>query len=170
MKRFPLLFVLAAACGGSQNTGPVTGAHDASVRHYPVTVVEAHAALVDVLTKKYGAIASDDGLHVVARPACRDTDGDPCAYFKHDPVNAGGSSAAFTAGASSTETTGHYWFQVDGVVAGSDSDVQIELGGEAKDFKDKIFATGAPGSPAWMPHEVDEVRVAIDHALAPAPR
>src|SRR5579862_9727974 len=43
---------------------------------------------------------------------------------------------------------------------------QIQISGHAKDRDEHEFALGAPGSPAWMPHEVDEVRVAVDRALA----
>jgi hypothetical protein len=166
MHRPAILFVLAAACGGRQNTGPVAGAHEAMARHYPVTVVQAHTALVDVLTKKYGAIATDDGLHVVARTVCRDTDGDRCAQYTDQPLNAGGPSAMFSNSAPSTVRVGHYWFQVAAGVVGSDGDVQIQLGARAKDFHEQQIDSSAPGAPAWMPHEVDEIQVAVDHALA----
>jgi hypothetical protein len=65
-----------------------------------------------------------------------------------------------------TTVVGHYWFQAYAGVVGTDGDVQIQLGGHAKDFKNNLFEIGAAGSPAWMPHEVDEVRIAVDHALA----
>ena len=110
MNRVAVLLVLAAACGGSQNVGPVPGAHEAFERHYPVTIAQAHAALVQVV--------------------------------------------------------GHYELQVFAGVVGTDGDAQIQLGGYAKDFDDHVFAIGAPGSPAWMPHEVDLVRVAVDKELA----
>jgi hypothetical protein len=173
MKRFTLLCVLAAACGGSQNTGPVAGAREAAARHYAVTVDRARAAVVEVLKTKYGRIAKDDGFQVTARSVCRDIDGDPCTEFPHreqsagqqDPLSVGPTAASGTP-RTTTETTGHYTFQVFASAMGTDGDVQIQIGGEAKDFEDHEFASDAAGSPAWMPHEVDEVRVAVDHALA----
>jgi hypothetical protein len=177
MHRLAVFFALAAACGGSHNVGPVAGAHEAFERHYDVTVVEAHAALLEVLKEKYGGIVEDDGVHVIASAACRDTDGDPCAMFprnpsavgmrnRKEPLDVGPLSGQVAGYGGPSETTGHYWFQIYAGVAGADGDIQIQLGGHAKDFKEHEFAIGAPGSPGWMPHEVDEIRVAVDRELA----
>jgi hypothetical protein len=177
MRTIGLLLVLAA-CGGSQNTGPVPGAREARDRHYPVTIEQAHSALRAVLKQRYG-IKSDDGRHIIPFADCRDSDGDECTYF---PGSSGGPSFGANAqiggptasGPGSTRSggamVGHYWFQVYVGIVGIDGDVQIQLGARVEDFKKHVFAMGEPGSPAWMPHEVDEVRVAVDHALAQADR
>jgi hypothetical protein len=122
----------------------------------------AHTAVAKVLSDRYGIVVDDDGRRLLAKPACRTQGGDPCTITHSDRISPN------TMGPGTFDPsirTGSYEVQIGTHIAGDDGDVQIQVDAQTYDGH-RVISLGASDQVDWLPHEVDEMRVAIDRELA----
>jgi hypothetical protein len=155
--RLALAVVLVAGCSAPIVQTP--RAHEAPSHFYARDIDDVREAARAELTERYGgANIRAQGRFVVAWAQCRDADGDPCTRFMHAIPSRRGSS--------NTSTSSAYWdLDVMAIVDGDDGDVQVRVGARIAHRGRAPVYVNDPGAPAWLLHEADVVRSALDQRL-----